>query len=408
MDFQYCRRCETINPAFARFCGNCERDLPAKTGDGGQTLTDTIPKLDLTAKYSIHKEPENEIIKFFWLITFALGLMMSPPVARGQFVNIIDSPFLYKPSENYYDCDESQTPPPCFIDAAAPDLSQQHRSVPIRIRIPRGTTGRLPLILWSHGGGLQDSGRMLNGTWGRTLARAGYIVIHMSHLDNTPAQRAAVCLEFAAANQQECTSLPMATVYQPRDANVVLASLNWLEQNIPELNGRIDYTKIAAAGWSGGSMTAIALAGARFRLTNASNDVGFANPLPKVFLANSPQGPDYIGFKQDSWREISRPVLVATGAGDSSSGEDAASRLVAFQMMPGGGKYQLYINHPATIHSTFNLENDDYPQFAQWLASYTLAFFDYYLKSKPAAGTFLISNRLPMFGSRKQVVITRK
>jgi poly(3-hydroxybutyrate) depolymerase len=344
-----------------------------------------------------------------WLPTLALVLIIvSPLIARGQFVNIIDSPFLYRPSENYNDCDESQTPPACFIDAAAPDFTKQHRGVPIRIRIPRGVSGRLPLILWSHGGGLQDNGRTLNAAWGRTLARAGYIVIHMSHLDNTRIERAAVCLEFAAANQDECNSLPMATVYQPRDANVVLSALNWLEQTIPELSGRIDYTRIAAAGWSGGSMTAMALAGARFRLTNVSNDVAFANPLPKIFLANSPQGPDYIGFKQDSWREISRPVLVATGAGDATPGEDAASRLVAFQKMPPGGKYQLYIDHPATDHTTFNLENDDYPQFAQWLASYTLAYFDSHLKHKPLAGTFLISNRLPMFGSRKRVVIARK
>lgn len=343
-----------------------------------------------------------------WFLILMLVLIALPLIARGQFVNIIDSPFLYKPSEVYNDCDESQTPPPCFIDAVAPDLSEQHRSVPIRIRIPRGVSGRLPLILWSHGGGLQDNGRTLNAAWGRTLARAGYIVIHMSHLDHTRTERGAVCLEFAAANQDECTNLPMATVYQPRDANVVLSALNWLEQNVPELNGKIDYTKIAAAGWSGGSMTAMALAGARFRLTAASNDVGFVNPLPKVFLANSPQGPDYIGFKQDSWREISRPVLTATGAGDTSPGEDAPSRLVAFQKMPPGGKYQLYINHPATEHSTFNLENDAFPQFAQWLASYTLAYFDYHLKNKPSAGTFLISNRLPMFGSRKRVVITRK
>lgn len=30
MDFQFCRYCETTNPAFARFCENCERDLLAE------------------------------------------------------------------------------------------------------------------------------------------------------------------------------------------------------------------------------------------------------------------------------------------------------------------------------------------------------------------------------------------
>lgn len=324
-------------------------------------------------------------------------------------VQIVDSPFLYKPAENYNDCDNSPSPV-CFIDTDVPNLLQQpHRSVPVRIRIPlNAPAGRLPLILWSHGGGLQSNGRALNVVWGRTLTRAGYIVIHMSHLENTPAQRAAACLEFNAANQNECQTLPMAPLYQSRDAHVVLGALDWLEQNVPQLTGRIDRERIAVAGWSGGSLTALSMAGARFRLTAAFPDVGFANPLPKVFLANSPQGPDYAGFKTDSWREIFRPVLTATGPSDITEGEDAASRLVAFRSMPPGKKYQVYINHPATNHDTFNLQNESFPVSAQWLASYSLAYFDSHLKNKPLATAFLISNRLPLQGSRKTVLITRK
>lgn len=211
----------------------------------------------------------------------------------------------------------------------------------MRIRMPLNAPAgaRLPLILWSHGGGRNNNGRMLNARWGRTLARAGYIVIHMSHREWTPTEREAVCNEFAAANMDECLNLPMIAVMQPRDANVVLGGLDWLEQNVPQLNGRIDRNNISVAGWSGGSLTAMAMAGARFRLTNASNDVSFANPLPKVFLALSPQGPNFAGFKTDSWREIFRPVLTTTGQSDITKGEDAPSRLVAFQSMTPGKKY---------------------------------------------------------------------
>lgn len=230
----------------------------------------------------------------------------------------------------------------------------------------------------------------------------------MSHREWTPTEREAVCNEFAAANMDECLNLPMIAVMQPRDANVVLGGLDWLEQNVPQLNGRIDRNNISVAGWSGGSLTAMAMAGARFRLTNASNDVSFANPLPKVFLALSPQGPNFAGFKTDSWREIFRPVLTATGQSDITKGEDAPSRLVAFQSMPPGKKYQLYINHPAAGHSTFNLENEDFPQFSQWLASYALAYFDAHLKNRTGAQAFLISNRLPIYGSGKIVRIYRK
>lgn len=337
------------------------------------------------------------------LLVFVSVIWMTLTVS-GQ-ITIIESPFLYKPSENYNDC-ENQNPSSCYLDTVV--LNTVHRNVPIRIRFPRGTTGRLPLILWSHGGGANENGRALNETWGRTLARAGYIVIHMSHLPWEERDRAAACLEFAATSQSECLALPMIALYQSRDANAVLGALDAIEQSFPALNNRIDRNNIAVAGWSGGSLSAMALAGARFRLSNTFNDVSFANPLPKVFLALSPQGPNYAGFKTDSWREIFRPVLIATGLGDSTKGEDAPSRLVAFQSMPPGRKYQLYINHPASIHGTFNLENENFPQFSQWLASYTLAYFDAYLKNKSAGQAFLISTRLPLYASRKVVVISRK
>lgn len=340
-------------------------------------------------------------MKKIWLFVIVIIALTMPLAALGQ-VTIVESPFLYKPAENYNDCDNNV----CFVDLII--VNQQHRNVPIRVRYPRGTTGPLPLILWSHGGGFNDNGRQLNETWGRTLAKAGYVVVHMSHSTLSAAQVTAACTEFAAANLNECANLSFMAVFQPRDASVVLSALDTIEQNIPELNNRIDRNNVAVAGWSGGSLTAMALAGARFRLTNAFNDVSFANPLPKVFLAFSPQGPDYLGFKTDSWREISRPVLTATGQGDTTEGEDAPSRLVAFRSMPAGKKYQLYIKHPATAHETFNLENDNFPIFSQWLASYTLAYFDSYLKSKPEAGSFLISKRLPLWGSRKTVFISRK
>lgn len=342
-------------------------------------------------------------MKKIWLLALLVVVFILPLAASGQ-VNIINSPFIYKPAENYTDCDNNNV---CFIDTEI--ANQQHRNVPIRIRYPRNAPpGRLPFILWSHGGGFNNNGRQLNETWGRTLAKAGYIVVHMSHRTITQAQGTAVCAEFGVTILNECSNFSFLTVFQPRDAGVVLGALDVIEQTVPALNNRIDRDKIAVAGWSGGSLTAMALAGARFRLSDTFTDVSFMHPLPKAFLALSPQGPDYLGFKTDSWREIFRPVLTATGQGDTTKGEDAPSRLVAFRSMPPGKKYQLYIKHPATNHTTFNLENEDFPQFSQWLASYTLAFFDSHLKNNSVAGTFLISNRLPLYGSRKTVLIARK
>lgn len=335
---------------------------------------------------------------------FVLSIMMPLFSASGQ-ITIVNSPFLYKPTENYNDCD-NQNPPSCYLDTTV--ANQAHRDVPIRIRFPRGATGQLPLILWSHGGGANDNGRAINETWGRTLARAGYIVVHMSHRPWTPAERAAACLEFNVTSEKECLAFPMLSLYRPRDANVVLGALDAIEQAFPVLSNRIDRNNIAVAGWSYGSFTVMTLAGARIRFSDTFNDVSFANPLPKVFLALSPQSSSAWGYKPDSWREISRPVLFGTGAADSAQNDPPEVRLIPFQSVPPGKKYQFYISHPAAIHETFNLENEDFPQFSQWLASYSLAYFDGYLKNRTTAQAFLISNRLPIYASRKVASISRK
>ena len=340
-------------------------------------------------------------MKKVWLLTFAFVIALIPFAASAQ-ITILDSAFLYKPQESYNDCENGS----CFVDAVVPN--QQHRNVPIRIRFPRNTPpGRLPLILWSHGGGPNEFGREINVTWGRTLARAGYIVIHMSHFW-TPEQRAAACAEFAVANEQDCLDFPMGSLFRPRDANVVLGALDWIEQNFPELADRIDRSNIAVAGWSYGSFTTMALAGSRIRFSDAFNDVSFMNPLPKAFLALSPQSSSAWGYKPDSWREITRPVLFATGAADVAQNDDPTTRRVPFQSVPRGKKYELYINHPAAIHETFNLETEMPPTFSQWLASYALAFLDGNLKNRPDGQVYLISNRLPLQGSRKTVSIYRK
>ncbi len=330
-----------------------------------------------------------------------LALLVFPVAAFGQ-ITIANSPFLYRPSTAFPDCDAST----CFIDTVVPN--QQHRDVPVRIRYPRGTTGPLPLILWSHGGGPDENGRVQNETWGRTLARDGYIVIHMSHFWSLE-QLAAACLEFGVTSPGECgNNFPMGSLYRPRDANVVLGSLDFLEATFPELNNRIDRDRIAVAGWSYGSTTAMTLAGTRLRFSDSFTDVSFSNPLPKVFLALSPMAASEFGLKADSWREVTRPVLIATGASDYAGPDNPVNRRNVFQSVPSGQKYELYINHPAAEHTTFNLENADYPIFSQWLASYSLAYLDAKLKGNTLAGNYLISGRLPTFGSQKVVKLQRK
>jgi predicted dienelactone hydrolase len=158
----------------------------------------------------------------------------------------------------------------------------------------------LPLVLWSHGGGTDVNGKYGNRDWSEFLVRSGYVVINMSHVPRTQAERIAQCTEFGVPNQQECSNLfGSLEVDRPRDANAVLVNLDNIENAFPQIAGRIDRTRVIA-GHSFGSYTAMTLAGERVKLTPTFNDVFFINPLPKVSLALSPQGPGRFGWKEDS------------------------------------------------------------------------------------------------------------
>jgi uncharacterized protein (TIGR03437 family) len=270
-----------------------------------------------------------------------------------------------------------------------------NRSIPILIRYPREATGALPMVLWSHGGGAKTDGHFNNADWGTALARAGYVVIHMSHVPRTAAERTALYNEFGVPASQQQTAFGVLEVDRPRDAKAVLDDLDAIENRFPEIKGRLNRNAIGVAGHSFGAYTVMTLAGGRVNLVGApghGND-SFVDTRPNAFLALSAQGPQRFGWKEDSYREVTRPVMFQTGLGDYSGEEQAPSRVRAHRLLPPGDNHLFFINSLDATHDTFNLNNNARPEFGQWIVSAGLAWFDATLKGLPEARAFLTSGR---------------
>jgi hypothetical protein len=287
------------------------------------------------------------------------------------------------------------------------------RAVTVLVRYPAEAAGKLPLVVWSHGGALKDDGKNQNEEWGTSLARAGYIVVHMSHTVPSSTELTQLAKEFGVA-ESALNDTVVANIVRPRDAIAVLNDLPNIERAFPELSGKIDYEKIGVGGHSRGAYTVRTVACARIELLG-NPDYGFLTPAPtntplaiqpKAFLANSPQGPGRFGFKDDSWRECTRPDLTQTGDGDITE-EVPADRIKPFDLMPAGDKFKMYIADPNTSHETFNLRNTAQPQFVDYVRSTGIAFFDAYLKGLPAARDYLTSGRLEQVSTNKAVVTAR-
>ncbi len=277
------------------------------------------------------------------------------------------------------------------------------RDIPVLIRYPLAAgNAKLPLIVWSHGGEKNENGKHVGAEWGNALAAAGYIVVHMSHVPRTDAERSALAAEFnlTATTPREAGEFE-SNIDRPRDTIAVLNALPSIESAFPLAQGRFDYSRIGVAGHSYGSYSVRTATCARvalgtdpdysFRAVNSHNTP--LAILPKAVMAASPQGVGNNGFKMDSWRECTLPDLTLTGSGDSSDTTSAAQRTDSFGLMPPGDKYLMYINHPATIHNTFNL-NDDVHVFDPPLIATGTAFFDAHLRNSLIGKAYLTSGRL--------------
>ena len=227
-------------------------------------------------------------------------------------------------------------------------LHDNERNKDIQVTIDYPTRGGPhPVIVISPGyGGTNRSYVGLASYW----AANNYVVFRVNHGNLIQASRV------TSVEDVWTQSTPADFRNRVRDITFALDSLQNLTQRFPELEGKIDATKIGVAGHSYGAHTAMLLGGAR----TFPGAVSYADPRVKAIVAMSPQGPsDTRGFTNESWKDLRVPALFITGTRDQGTTEMETPewRSEAFKLSPAGDKWLVTIE--GARHATFTGRTDD-------------------------------------------------
>ena len=219
-------------------------------------------------------------------------------------------------------------------------LRDNERTKDLELTIDYPTRGgSYPLIVLSPGyGGSHRAYVGLSSYW----AGNNYVVIRLNHADDMA--------NVKSADDVWANATPADWRNRVRDVTFVLDSLPTLIKSFPELEGKIDETKIGVAGHGYGAHTAMLVAGAR----TFPGGVSYADPRVKAVVAMSPQGPsEQRGLTSESFAGLTIPAMFMTGTLDRGTVESETPewRSEAFRLSSAGDKWLVNVTgaHAATF-----------------------------------------------------------
>jgi predicted dienelactone hydrolase len=174
--------------------------------------------------------------------------------------------------------------------------AKRQRDVPVRIYKPAASTGRLPIVIFSHGiGEDRDSYAYLGREW----ARRGFMAVHITHAGTDK-----TVLKHGYLELYRATKVRENWINRPLDVTFVLDQL--------AARSDADLDRVAVAGHSAGAFTAMAVAGLK-----TSGGESFLDRRVKAVIAISmPKMGEVI--PPDGYDDLRVPVLHMTGTCDTS------------------------------------------------------------------------------------------
>lgn len=195
------------------------------------------------------------------------------------------------------------------------------RAVDLQVRVSAPVTGsELPVILLSHGAGHSNNLSSLNGygPLASFWAAHGFAVIQPTHLDSAT-------LGLRDADDPEA---PLYWRSRAEDMTRILDQLDVIEAAVPQLPGRLDRSKVGAAGHSMGGQTVSMLLGARLTDPRDGTEVNLAEPRIKAGVLFSAPGrgdalsefaaKNYSFLSTMDFSTMTTPALVVAGDKDAS------------------------------------------------------------------------------------------
>lgn len=286
----------------------------------------------------------------------------------------------------------------------------RNRELPVRVYYPQ-ESGSFPAIIFSHGtGGSKESFSYLGKLW----ASCGYVCIHPTHLGSDFSCLAKVGLQALL----EITNQPESWLERPKDISFVIDSLSEIEQQIPDLAGKINQSFIGVSGHSYGAYTTMLLAGAIIEMPGVKAASLGRDDRAWAFLPISPPGTGRLGLNDCSWDKIAAPVMSISGTKDQGwEGEPPTWRMEAFKYMRPCDKYHVLIkganhfsfdpdagirkkpfqriNRINKIARSQNLQEEESKILLKnYLKNASIAFWDAYLKFKKPAKDYINSDTL--------------